>query len=307
MHAPDARAPYRLILSRGLPDAAGAARLRLDLPEDEWRRIARLRRADDRLRSLVGRALARRLLGRRLGLAPADVPLGAGPHGKPMLVAAAWHFNIAHSGDLVLVGVGPGPLGVDVEHCPDQVDAALWRLVTGGPLPAASHPALDPPARDHPAAGRSGAAPDPRAFCAQWVRREAILKACGLGLSVEPGALRLADAGGSDAPAEPVKPGESREPGQSAGPGGPGETAGWTPVSGLPEAEGLWVRLLWSEPGHCAALCLPGGAPGPDTASCAGGRPAPGAPPPDAWTLRTLALADWIGAPDDGWNDDRDG
>ncbi|MGA0585297.1 MAG: 4'-phosphopantetheinyl transferase family protein, partial [Castellaniella sp.] len=150
-----------MILSRGLPDAAGALRLRRDLPEAEWRWITRLRRPDDRLRSLVGRALVRRLLGRCLGLTPAAIPLGAGPCGKPMLAAddsdapsgshPVPHFNIAHSGGLVLVGVGPGPLGVDVEHCPERVDPDLWRQVTGLPPPAS---------------GGSEGAPDPQAFCA---------------------------------------------------------------------------------------------------------------------------------------------
>ena len=262
----DAPAPYRLILSRGLPDAAGAERLRRILPEAEGRWIDRLRRPDDRLRSLVGRALVRRLLSARLGLAPEAIPLATGPRGKPMLAGAGpgmppgpdsnaasagtctdWHFNIAHSGDLVLVGVGPGPLGVDVEHCPARVDAALWRQVTGSPAP-------------------DGSGPDPQAFCVQWVRREAVLKACGLGLAAEPGALRLPDAG---------------------------ET-GWAPVTGRPEVESLWVRLLWTSPDHCAALCLSGTTSRPSGAPSAGERPCAAAPPPDAWSLETLALADWI-------------
>ncbi len=240
MSAPDTPAPYQLVLSRGLPDEAGAAHLRRDLPEEEWRWITRLRRPDDRLRSLIGRALVRRLLGRRLDLAPEDVHLDAGPRGKPVLRSGgpgggapesgarqppAWHFNIAHSGDLVLAGIGPRPLGVDVEHCPDTVDANLWRLVTG----------------------RADTAPDPGTFCAHWVRREAVLKACGLGLRAEPGTLRLSEP----------------------------DDGGWTPVAGRPEVEGLQVRLLQATPDHCAALCLTN-------------TPAPG-----AWTLKTLALADW--------------
>ncbi|GAA0772147.1 hypothetical protein GCM10009108_00760 [Castellaniella ginsengisoli] len=253
MPHPDPSVPYQVVLSRGLPDEAGAVRLRRDLPEAEWGRIARLRQPDDRLRSLVGRALARRLLGQRLGRAPAKVSLGAGPRGKPMLVETgphasgmppALHFNIAHSGDLVLVGVGPEPLGVDVEHCPDSVDAALWRLITGRPPPPE-------------------APPDPRALCAHWVRREAVLKACGLGLAAEPGTLRLADA----------------------------DAAGWSRVSGRPEVENLRVRLLWSSPDHCAALCLPDAAIRPPACASAG------SPPSESWSLRTQALADWIGAP----------
>lgn len=178
MALPHTDAPYQLILSQGLPDATGAVRLRQDLPAAEWQWITRLRRADDRLRSLAGRALVRRLLGRRLGLAPETVRLDTGPHGKPGLApdegrtAPPWHFNIAHSGDLVLVGIGPGPLGVDVEHSTAPVDAALWQQVTGAPPPVAA---------------------TPQAFCAHWVRREAVLKACGQGLSLDPATLQLTD------------------------------------------------------------------------------------------------------------------
>lgn len=224
MHAPAKAMPScQLILSQGLPDEAGAARLRQDVPEAEWHWIMRLRRPEDRLRSLTGRALARRLLGRRLGRAPAAVRLGAGPQGKPVLngdTAPAWHFNIAHSKDLVLVGVGPSPLGVDVEHCPEAVDAALWRQMTGRPLPAGDR-----------------TAPAPETFCIEWVRREAVLKACGLGLSADPAALRWVH----------------------------GDPSRWTPVDGLSAAAGMQVRLLWSGTDHCAAVCLADDAVRPDT------------------------------------------
>ncbi|MFV0283274.1 MAG: 4'-phosphopantetheinyl transferase family protein [Castellaniella sp.] len=256
---------YQLFLSRGLPDAAGIERLRRDLPEAEWRWITRLQRADDRRRSLVGRALIRRLLGRRLGLAPTAVPLGTGLNGKPVLVRHETrypaHFNLAHSGDLILAGIGPGPLGVDVEHCPDQVDTALWRQITGHPSPDARGAA---------------ALPSPQAFCADWVRREAVLKACGLGLTIEPGTLRLSASG----------------------------AAGWTTVAGRPEVDGLWVCLLWADPHDCAALCLPRAAASPVAASpvtsspvaaSSAGRPTTcDEPPPDIWSLRQLTLADWL-------------
>ncbi|MER1967922.1 hypothetical protein [Castellaniella sp. GW247-6E4] len=204
-----------VIASHGLPDAGQARRLRHDLPPEEWQWIARLHQPADRLRSLAGRALARRLLATRLGLAPAEVRLVAGPHGKPALAHSPpqWHFNIAHSGSQVLVALGPHPLGVDVETCPDTVDEALLLRVTGEP------------------AGTAGALVAPRAFCVEWVCREAVLKTCGLGLALEPGRLRLATAVG-----------------------------GWRRVGGAPQAEGLHVRVLWQSPLHCAALCLPAAA-----------------------------------------------
>jgi len=235
-----------VIASHGLPDAGQAQRLRLDLPAGEWQWITRLRQPDDRLRSLAGRALARRLLAGRLGLAPAEVPLAAGPNGKPGLArspeipprspgddggppGSEWHFNIAHSGSMVLVAIGPQPLGVDVETCPAAVDAALLRLVTGEDANEALR--------------------DPQAFCAEWACREAVLKACGLGLAAEPARLRLA-----------------------------ADDGGWRRASGVPEAEGLRVRMLWQSPEHCAALCL-----------------APNSR--DAWKLLRLDLADWLEDP----------
>ena len=255
-HHPARTAPTQLILSRGLPDRDQAERLRRDLPASEWHWITRLHRPDDRHRSLVGRALVRRLLAQRLGCTPEAVPLEAGPQGKPRLAHPAgqdpmasaasvapprpWHFNLAHSGDLVLAGIGPDPLGVDVERCPPTVDPALWRQISGHPEAVSG-------------LGQPATLPSPQAFCADWVCREAVLKACGLGLSLEPGVL------------------------QRTAP----QDTGWMPVSGRPEVEGLQVRLLWSNPDHCAALCLPGSA---TTAS--------------TWTLVTRALGDWIDEPD---------
>jgi 4'-phosphopantetheinyl transferase len=200
-----------VVASGGLPDARQASRLRRDLPAAEWQWITRLKQPEDRLRSLTGRSLARRLLARRLGGEPAGVRLTAGPRGKPALADthAAWQFNIAHSGDQVLVAIGPVPVGVDVECCPETVDAALWESVTGKP----SH---------HASA---------QAFCAEWVRREAVLKACGTGLGQSPARLCLSDDGD-----------------------------GWQRADGLPHAGTPRVRLLWESPAHCAALCLPAAA-----------------------------------------------
>jgi len=214
-----------VVALRGLPDPAQAAQLRRLLPDAEWQWITRLRQPEDRLRSLTARALVRQMLARRLGVPPADIALAAGPRGKPALAdPAGWHFNLAHSGDHVLAAVGVQALGVDVETCPRRVDAALFRFATGrdpdGAAPAGPQDG-----------GRDGAVPprrDTQAFCAEWVCREAALKACGLGLSVEPGCLRLQPAG-----------------------------EGWLRVAGLPAAESLHVRLLWQSPADCAALCLP--------------------------------------------------
>lgn len=197
----------------GLPDASLTAQLRCVLPATEWQWIQRLQRPEDRLRSLCGRAALRILLAPRLGIPATDISLDTGPWGKPILASRDgtppdWHFNIAHSKDQILVAIGRLALGVDVETCPKHVDHDLYRLVTG----QAPDPAQPPDALD---------------FCRQWVCREAILKACGMGLSAPMDTLRL-------------------HPGP----------AGWWRVSGLAAANGLSVRLLWQSTAHCAALCL---------------------------------------------------
>lgn len=208
-------AATQVVALQGLPDAQQAQSLRRKLPDAEWQWITRLRQPQDQLRSLLGRALLRHLLAQRLGLPPAQVPLAAGPHGKPQLAAApgadaVWHFNVAHSGDHVLAAVGPHPVGVDVELCPATVDLALLREVTGD--------------TGRQLTGRN----DEQSFCTEWVRREAALKARGLGLLLDPGRLRFA-------------------------PPGPD----WQAVLAPAQVAGLHVRLLWASAAHCAALCLP--------------------------------------------------
>ncbi|MEH0544428.1 4'-phosphopantetheinyl transferase superfamily protein [Streptomyces sp. B21-105] len=134
----------------------------------------------DRARFLVGCALSRLLLGELLDLPPADVPLRrvcprcGGPHGKVRLDVpddpAPYDFSVTHSGALVGVAVSPdGAVGLDVEDVdvPLDVDAAARTALSGSEL-AALH-AL-PPAERHPA------------FLRVWTRKEAVLKALGVGL-----------------------------------------------------------------------------------------------------------------------------
>src|SRR6185312_3697670 len=58
------------------------------LPE-ERRRLRRFRLPEDAAREATGRGVLRFLLGGYLGLRPPEVPLAAGPHGKPILAPAA--------------------------------------------------------------------------------------------------------------------------------------------------------------------------------------------------------------------------
>jgi 4'-phosphopantetheinyl transferase len=161
------------------------------LDHAERARLARLRRPADRARFATGRRLARTALGARLGVPPTDVPLTIGPAGRPRVAdaaapdvpvtPAALDLSIAHAGAHVFVAVADGGrrVGVDVEGGPDA------------PLPDAG--LLDVVCTPAERAALAGLQPGPRheAFLALWTRKEAVLKADGRGLLVDPATLEL--------------------------------------------------------------------------------------------------------------------
>lgn len=146
----------------------------------------RFRHAIDAARRLVGRALARRML----GPAP-DRPLtgdfALSAWGKPLCPPAlpgptaepaAPDFSIAHSGDMVWVAVcQAGPVGIDVEHTRPLPD--LHGLAAQlHPQERADILALPEPERM-------------AAFFRCWTRKESVLKALGRGLALPLSGFRV--------------------------------------------------------------------------------------------------------------------
>jgi 4'-phosphopantetheinyl transferase len=126
----------------------------------------------DRHMFLVGRAMARALVGRATGVRPSSWRWREGPHGRPEIdePGATLHFNIAHSAGLVVCALADGrEVGVDVEHLDRRsMDRAIVRRYCS-------------PAE----ADDVDAQPDwHRRFLTYWTLKEAYLKACGLGVSV---------------------------------------------------------------------------------------------------------------------------
>jgi 4'-phosphopantetheinyl transferase len=127
--------------------------------------------ADRRARTAAGRAALRALAAEVVGADPADVTVRArcatcgGAHGRPVLGGSraldGLHASVAHAGALVVVAVSTdGPIGIDAE----------------------------PRDREAP----------PGTTLAEWVRIEAVLKADGRALLVDPDRVRLvADARGA--------------------------------------------------------------------------------------------------------------
>ena len=166
------------------------------LDAGEQARQGRLMRRADRRRNLAARALVRTVLSRYLPVAPEAWVFGADAHGRPRIVAPQGlppiEFNIAHSGERVVLGITAGrALGVDVEYTRRRADTvSLERYFA--PAERAALAAL-------PAARRR------RRFFELWTLKEAYLKARGLGLRLPlhgcafewsaPGEVRLALSG----------------------------------------------------------------------------------------------------------------
>jgi 4'-phosphopantetheinyl transferase len=158
-----------------VPLAVGPERLAelLDLlDEEERRRAARYAHVPSREQFIVSRAMLRTLLGCYLKRAPQAVRFTSGPQGKPVLpTLEGVHFNVSHTQGLALIAIARlGEIGIDVEqsrNCPTYLDMAD-RFFT--PAEAAALRSL--PA-DHSI----------EAFFHVWTRKEAFLKALGLGLS----------------------------------------------------------------------------------------------------------------------------
>lgn len=139
------------------------------LTTDEQTRAERYRQSADRLRFVGGRMALRVVAGRYVGQPPAALPLTIGPYGKPELDGATgWHANVSHTGEWILLAVGRSPVGIDTEGINPQFSYADL-------LPAGFGVAeQDWLARQ----------PDPRqAFYTLWTRKEALVKATGIGMT----------------------------------------------------------------------------------------------------------------------------
>lgn len=137
-----------------------------------------------RRRQTAATGLLRHVLGAWTGDDPRSLRFRTGPHGKPELPGGPV-FNLSHSGEWWLLGIADGGrLGVDVEvHRPLADLAALAR--------STFHPDEADEVLAHP-----DAAARERAFFRVWARKEAFIKAVGLGLSYPLDAFRVSSAEG---------------------------------------------------------------------------------------------------------------
>lgn len=164
-------------------------RLHALLDPAERDRCARYLLTEDRARYLVAHALVRLLLSAQLGVSPSQLRFDTRchrcgrAHGKPRLSGDGPAFSISHAGGRVAVALTAGaPVGVDVGVLVGEPD--LDHLILSALAP-----------QERTALAALGPADRLTAFLTLWVRKEALLKATGDGLAVEPSAIVLTAPG----------------------------------------------------------------------------------------------------------------
>lgn len=144
------------------------------LSDDERARAARFILARDRNRFVAARGMLREILGWLLRAGPERLVFAYGEHGKPQMAAPVagrfLHFNLAHSDALaVCIVSAQAAVGVDVERIRSVREAEMIAAQFFSASEFAEWRSL-------PAAKQDGA------FFEFWTRKEALLKASGLGL-----------------------------------------------------------------------------------------------------------------------------
>ena len=147
---------------------AGATAL---LSEDERTRANRFHFARHQRRFSVAHAILRLILSRYLKIAPQELVFTYNLQGKPALLNdTSLQFNLSHSGELALLAVGKGhSVGVDLEFFSARPYEGIGESLFS-PLENQTLNQLNPMLK-------------PLAFFHIWAQKEALIKACGLGLT----------------------------------------------------------------------------------------------------------------------------
>jgi 4'-phosphopantetheinyl transferase len=159
-------------------------RVRLDLPlssvqllegslsTEEVERAARFYFPADRNRYIISHGSLRKILALYLHCEPEELFFSVNAYGKPSLDQEGLEFNLSHSGDLALIGITRGhKIGVDVEKVRTGISAEIIGGHYFSKAEMSELQALSPEQRE-------------AAFFLCWTRKEAYIKAQGMGLSL---------------------------------------------------------------------------------------------------------------------------
>jgi len=143
------------------------------LSTDESERAARFHFDKDRQRFTLAHASLRDILSRYLDCETSQIRFSANKYGKPMLLTdPKMDFNISHSGEYILIAVTRGhKVGVDVEHFRMDLD---HEKIAHRFFSQAEYEAFSKIPHEQKVI----------AFFICWTRKEAYIKAHGLGMSL---------------------------------------------------------------------------------------------------------------------------
>lgn len=142
-----------------------------------WRKekIDRLRRQEERVRSLAAELLLRRALA---DVGVTQYTVGCGENGKPYLVDhPSVFFNLSHAGGVVMCAVSDRKVGCDVEKIVPGREALANRFFTAG---EAAHINAQPTDEQKTAL-----------FFRYWTLKESFMKVTGRGMSLSPAAFEI--------------------------------------------------------------------------------------------------------------------
>ena len=142
------------------------------LSSAERERAAKFHFERDRRRFIVARARLREELAARLGVSARQVQFAYGDNGKPRLANHSLQFSVSHCDDVALFAFSPdAEVGVDIEAIRPVREADAIAVQFFSPLEHAGYAALAP--RDRLLG-----------FFRVWTRKEAYVKALGVGFSM---------------------------------------------------------------------------------------------------------------------------
>lgn len=147
--------------------------LRSVLSPEERERAARFRTPELCHRWTAARGALRRILSTYTEIEPASLVFETGPQGKPALASPSGtvSFNLSHTSGLALLGItASGQIGVDAESVRPGIEVEDLSKRFFAPAEANEILALAPHAQL-------------AAFFTCWTRKEAFIKAIGMGLS----------------------------------------------------------------------------------------------------------------------------
>ena len=141
------------------------------LNEDELARANRYHFVRHQRRFTIARAMMRLIIAHYLNLQAKEIEFSYNSHGKPDIVnEPSLQFNLSHSGDLALLAIGNQfPLGIDLEFFSARPYEGIGEHIFS--------------TKENKELQELSNMLKPLAFFHLWAQKEALIKACGLGLS----------------------------------------------------------------------------------------------------------------------------